>query len=635
MNIIGCISLKYQNNSNIKKSMFVLLILFINFFLFQQVYAQGSTFKEDAKKAVLKYAESQTREAIKAHSKAAITALYKRLYESGANRSLSKKSADVAQSTEEINQLAEAAVDAFSSNDPKKVQAAAETMAITLGNRMATFAKTPAGRRHLAYIMGKAGDIKEISGLLGASGTKHGNRAIAKYAGQALINLTPAASAVALYQSTYGAMKYANDQFVSSGVEDLYQIYKKDPKHGIENVNLLLYAGKGYGYIVRDRKKELRENNMEVIDDAAGNASPALIRHLTNATDDEVRIKILETFKKRHEKEKQDAIIKAKQKNFQEEAEAVLQTLSAVASNNVGKNWYEKHQWQLADFTDRVRKALLQDGVLDPHKISHIKAMSRAKAICLIYNRNSPECKAALEKIKKLRNDNLRHNLDGQCLGDAPRLAKSLKEKGYRLLKRGKPQLAFKYMRTSLKACHDSKFQKELSKLEKEYCDDKAGFLEKNGKTRKVKSKAWTQKKRKLIRKRLARLNHTKFLDTMKTLKLTLSDPFLDCLCRNAGYGSPGTRQFYHPGVIGEFDERYSCQQPGEPCVVAGYGCTRHPLPNKQSVWDMCMNANRLGMKKDKNGKVKKDEKGQPIPTGKRMDDFIMEKLQNRQENKE
>lgn len=118
----------------------------------------------------------------------------------------------------------------------------------------------------------------------------------------------------------------------------------------------------------------------------------------------------------------------------------------------------------------------------------------------------------------------------------------------------------------------------------------------------------------------VTQLNHTKLLDMIKTLKTTSPNPYLDCLCRNANYGSSTARQFYHPGTIGTFDERYSCQHPGDPCVVAGFGCLRHPLPKEKNIRDKCMKDNRFSMTKDKNGK--NDPK-----SGIRLDELIMNEL--------
>ncbi len=601
---------------------FVLLVVFSSSLLIQPLYAQGNTLREDAKKAALAYAETQTREALKASKKAAVVALFKRLYNSGANKKLSRTLADVALSTTEINQFAESTADAFTSNDPKKVQAATEALQISLGKEIAKFAKTPALRGHLKKLMGKAGSIKEVSGLIGAAGTTSGNRALAEYAGQVLIDLTPAAGVVAFYKSAYGVMKYADDQFNANEMEDLYQIYKKNADKGAEVTTDLLYAGKIYGKIIRDRRMDIVAKNKALIVDAADSASPELIRRLTKATDDEIKEEILVTFKNRREKEKKDAIVKAKQKEFVKQAQNIVDSLDKVARDKYGKDWYEKHPYQLTDFVSRVRKALAEDGVLDPNNKLHISHMSRLMAARLVYGRNSQEAQIELENLKKQRRTVLAPHTSGVCSGDGPRLAKSLRDRGFRMLKKNKPESGFKYLHRSLKACHSDKLEAELSKLEKEYSEDKDKFLEKITKTQEKEAKARKKKKRTLLMKQLAKLNHTKFVDTLKKLNVKSPDPYLDCLCRNAGYGSPGTRQFYHPDTLGDFDERYSCQHPGDPCIVAGNGCVRYPLPTKQSVINNCIEANKIGNVKDKNDKT--DPK-----SGVRLDDFIAKELQD------
>lgn len=83
-------------------------------------------------------------------------------------------------------------------------------------------------------------------------------------------------------------------------------------------------------------------------------------------------------------------------------------------------------------------------------------------------------------------------------------------------------------------------------------------------------------------------LPHDKLLITLETLGVKPSDDFYDCLCRAGNYGSSGTQQYYHPDTIGTYDERYSCQTPGDPCIVSGYGCMRYPLPSDPALWKGC-----------------------------------------------
>lgn len=83
-------------------------------------------------------------------------------------------------------------------------------------------------------------------------------------------------------------------------------------------------------------------------------------------------------------------------------------------------------------------------------------------------------------------------------------------------------------------------------------------------------------------------LPHDRLLRVLKVLGVSTTDDFMNCLCRTAAYGSSGTQQFYHPDTWGDYDKRYSCQHPGDPCIVAGYGCLRHPLPSSSETWESC-----------------------------------------------
>jgi len=83
-------------------------------------------------------------------------------------------------------------------------------------------------------------------------------------------------------------------------------------------------------------------------------------------------------------------------------------------------------------------------------------------------------------------------------------------------------------------------------------------------------------------------LPHDKLLIFLTSIGSKPSEDMLNCLCHIAGYGSPGTAQFYHPDTLGTYDKRYSCQHPGDPCIVSGYGCLRHPLPSDPQKWVSC-----------------------------------------------
>ncbi len=136
-------------------------------------------------------------------------------------------------------------------------------------------------------------------------------------------------------------------------------------------------------------------------------------------------------------------------------------------------------------------------------------------------------------------------------------------------------------------------------------------------------NKLTPEERRTHIMKRLQQLSHKKQLAVMKALDIEIPVSFYNCLCRNAGYGSGSTSQFYHPDTIGKFDKRYSCQQPGLPCVVRGYGCLRHPLPSDPKVWERCIKSQRVNMTKNEDGKI--DPK-----SGERLDTYIERLLRER-----
>jgi len=87
---------------------------------------------------------------------------------------------------------------------------------------------------------------------------------------------------------------------------------------------------------------------------------------------------------------------------------------------------------------------------------------------------------------------------------------------------------------------------------------------------------------------RWTQLPHDRQILVLQSLGVTVPQAFYDCVCRAAGYGQSGTSQFYHPDTIGDYDARYSCQHPGPPCIVSGYGCSRHDLPSDTDTFETC-----------------------------------------------
>lgn len=122
---------------------------------------------------------------------------------------------------------------------------------------------------------------------------------------------------------------------------------------------------------------------------------------------------------------------------------------------------------------------------------------------------------------------------------------------------------------------------------------------------------------------RITKLNNTKLTETLKALGIAPPVDVLNCACRRAGYGSSSTAQYYHPDTIGEFNPKYSCSQPGEPCIVSGFGCMRYPLPQSVQIWDYCIANHRLDQPKTADGKIDPS-------SGERLDERIDRLLRER-----
>lgn len=95
---------------------------------------------------------------------------------------------------------------------------------------------------------------------------------------------------------------------------------------------------------------------------------------------------------------------------------------------------------------------------------------------------------------------------------------------------------------------------------------------------------------RKNVTHRLPQLNHTKLEALMQRVGKKAPKNFYNCLCRQDGGGAAmGVGVSYHPKPLEPYNEKYSCNSEGPPCMASGYGCWRFPLPSDAKMWTYCI----------------------------------------------
>jgi len=89
---------------------------------------------------------------------------------------------------------------------------------------------------------------------------------------------------------------------------------------------------------------------------------------------------------------------------------------------------------------------------------------------------------------------------------------------------------------------------------------------------------------------RLPKLNHTKIEALMQRVGKKTPKNFYNCLCRqDRGGAAMGVGVSYHPEPLEPYNEKYSCNREGPPCMASGLGCWRFPLPSDSKMWNYCM----------------------------------------------
>lgn len=373
-------------------------------------FAQApSTWQEDAKKAAIGYADEKAKEVIKSQSQAAITALYQKLYKSGANKTLVRQLGTVALSANEINKFAENAANAVTSGDPAKAKAASEEVAVALGKTLANGIKDPALRKQMAGVLGNIDKFNEAADVLGKAAGGDPQAAY-EYLGRAFIAATPAAAAFTAVETAAGVVSYTKGKFVDGTIEELYQEYAKGDQYTRDAIRERLETLPLYSSIIRDRKIELADQRADDISQATAEPSDAIRERLTSASDAEVIDDIFQTFAARTKQEQSAAAVEKARADAQAEAGLMMEALDSAAFGKYGRDWYAKHPYNLERFTQLIRDKLKKDGVLDPHNAIHIKAMASLLSTGLVHGTNSKEYLDQLAKFREYRTMVAKHS---------------------------------------------------------------------------------------------------------------------------------------------------------------------------------------------------------------------------------
>ena len=364
--------------------------------------AQPTTIAQDAKAAIASYADDKVKETIKEQSRAAITALYKKIYRSGANKTLVRTLGTVALSAEQINTLAENAANAVALGDPEAVKAASAQVAVALGQTLTKGLTDAELRRQMGALLGGVDKINEISGVLGQAA---GGDPTAAYelAGRTLISMTPAAAVFTAAETAAGTMKYLQGKFVDGNIDELYRKYASGDQQTRADIRRQLETAGLYSYIVRDHRINLARERADAIANATAEPGDRVRERLTAASEGEVVDDILRNFAARAHQERAAAVVEQARKQAEAEAAAMIDALDVAARGKYGKDWFGKLPVNLESFTRVIRDRLSNDGVLDPSDPRHIRAMAQLLSTRLVHGKDSAEYRKQLAGFEEYR----------------------------------------------------------------------------------------------------------------------------------------------------------------------------------------------------------------------------------------
>jgi len=360
------------------------------------------TWQEDARDAALSYADEKAKAVIKKQSKAAIIALYKRIYRSGADKRLVRTLGTVALSAQEIDAFAGKAADALATGNPESVKAVSGDLAVALGGQLARGLKDPRLRMQMTGLLGSVDKVNELAGMLG-SAAGGDSRAAMEYVGRAFMAATPAAGVIVATETAVGAMRYAHGKFVDSTMEDLYRRFAAGDEHTRAGIRMQLETLGLYSHIVRHHRMALAAERADAISRATAQPSDAVLERLTTAHESEIIDDIMQTFAARAVKEEAQRQAADMKEKARAEARTMLDALEIVARDRYGRDWWQVRPYNLHRYTEIVAERLERDGVLDPSNPTDIRAMSRLLATRMVHGENSTEYLRELAKFKAYR----------------------------------------------------------------------------------------------------------------------------------------------------------------------------------------------------------------------------------------
>lgn len=364
-------------------------------FPFVDTVAQSTTVAQDMAAAAQQYAAKKAEEKIKEQCKRTIIASYKKIYGSGANKQLVRTLGNVALSAEEIDTLASNMAKATLLGDPEGVKAVGQQVAVALGKQLLPGISDPKLRAVMGDLLGDVEKTKEISEVVGQAAGGD-SRPMMELIGRTVIAVTPAAAIFAAGETAVGVMKYANQKFSDSSLEDLYSRYAKGDADDREQVRVILESQRLYSYIIRDRRMELVAEKAESIRNATAEPSDKVRQKLEYVSEKDVIDNIMQNFAARAERERLARVSAAASEQAREKATLILDALNTAAYGQWGKNWAQSHPYNLERYIEVVQERLQNDGVLDPESPRDIAAMSRLLSTRLVYGADSEEYRQQL-----------------------------------------------------------------------------------------------------------------------------------------------------------------------------------------------------------------------------------------------